>query len=117
MSLTLTKITEALLGYPKKEVHYKVTDTSIPVAGESIAAADLTLDSIDYISCTAVEIAGSVNTQTLIPKYDPASGKIFWFGQADDTSTTVAKPFAIIPGNIASAQVFYLKAVGNDVNN
>jgi hypothetical protein len=64
-----------------------------------------------------VEITGSVNTQTLRPKYDAASGKIFYFGQADDTSTTVAKPLAIIPGNIASAQKFFIRAIGNDVNN
>lgn len=117
MAYTLTKISENLLSYPKKEVIYQATDSSIPVAGESITPANLGLDTIDCMFCSDVEITGSVNTETLRPKYDPATGKIFYFGQADDTSTTVAKPLAIIPGNIASAQKFFIRAIGTDANN
>jgi len=115
--MTATKITEQLLGYPKKEVYYSITDASILAAGVAITPATFGLDTIDTFSADPVEIAGSVNTQTLLVKYDPVAGKFFYFGQADDTSTTVAKPLAIIPGNIAAVPVFKVRVMGNDVNN
>lgn len=111
MSQTFTLESTALLNTPNKETVTKVTSTNMPAAGFAVTPANFGLTTITKISFTAVEVGGAVNVSTLIPKYDPATGKIFFF-YGQDAAAEIPAQFVVITGDISATATFHATATG-----
>lgn len=101
----------SLLNTPNKATRVKITSTNIPAAGFAVTAANIGLTTIKDMSFSLVEVAGSVNVSSLAPKYDPVTGKIFFF-YGQDAAAEIPAQFVVITGDISAAIVFYATVYG-----
>jgi len=91
-----------------KIIHGQITNASFPLAGIPVTPALFGLTTIVDIICGNVQIGGSVNTATVVAKYDPVGGSIFAFF----TGSAVTTNLQVITGNIAQAIQFPVTVIG-----
>ena len=111
MSVAFAQNSKALLSYPAKQIEGDLSNTVITAAGEAVTPELFGLNTIQDIKCGPVQIAGSVNTETLLGKYDAVTGKILFF-YGNDNVAEVPTPLVVITGNISSAYVMPVTVFG-----